>query len=354
VTSAVHQFVPELGIRDAVGRHTLAIDETLRNAGITSHIWAGEVHSDLRDRAGHFESADIAPDDLLMYQFAVGHDMADWLVARSERLIIDYHNITPRRFFEAWDAGLVHAVDWGIRQLPSMARRCDLSLADSAFNAGELIELGFRNVHVVPILLDQSEFQYDSSAPVERSEAGRSWLFVGRIVPNKAQHDLIKAFAAYRHVYDAEATLAIVGSVSSQRYNEALIGMIKDLNLGASVTLTGSVSPAQLDAHYRDADVLVCLSEHEGFCVPLLEAMNHQLPIVAYAAGAVPETLGSAGILLNDKSPAAVAAAVRRISEDGELRQQLVRRTRDRLDHFGIQRSQRKLLDAISPLLGDS
>lgn len=355
MTPALHQFVPELGIRDAIGRHVLAIHDTLESAGIVSHIWAGEVHESLRHRAGLVGDADIAPNDLLMYQFAVGHAMADDLVARSERLIIDYHNITPRHFFTAWDPALIHAVDWGLRQLPTMASRCCLSLGDSAFNAGELIELGFPNVHVLPILLDYAEVEAESGpAPSSRGATGSHWLFVGRIVPNKAQHDLIKAFAAYRHLYDPTAQLSIVGAVSAPGYNDALLGMIDALHLGDSVHLSGSVSSLELARQYRSADVFVCLSEHEGFCVPLIEAMHHKLPVVAFAAGAVPETLGGAGVLLDDKSPAVVAAAVHQLSVTPGLTQQLLGAAQSRLEHFGFARTQATLLRLLAPLLEDS
>ena len=133
-----------------------------------------------------------------------------------------------------------------------------------------------------------------------RTRAGRHWLFVGRLAPNKCQHDLIAAFAAYRPLYDHGARLTLIGSEAAPSYSDALYGLVDDLGLTAAVTFAGPVTDAELAAYYDDADVFVCLSRHEGFCVPLLEAMRHDVPVVALAAGAVPDTVGDAGVLLED------------------------------------------------------
>src|SRR5207248_3376126 len=170
----------------------------------------------------------------------------------------------------------------------------------------------------------------------------------GRLAPNKAQHDLIKALAAYRRLYDPRARLHLVGTSSSESYRTALVAYADALDLVDAVEFTGSVSDGELAAHYRAADVFVCVSEHEGFCVPLLEAMHHRLPIVAYAAAAVPETLGDGGLLLNSKDPYTVAAAVQRVVSDADLRAQLVAAGTRRLHDFDLDRSREKLLGAIS------
>lgn len=350
----VHQFVPELGARDAVGSHMLCIQRTLTEAGIESHIWAGAVHEQVRGLAGHPDDAEIAPDDILIYQFAVGHQMAEDLVARSERLIINYHNVTPRHFFEAWDPGILHAVDWAREQLPMLASRCELSLAVSAFNAGELIELGFQNVAVMPILFDSAEFDRTPSRRLLdelRDGPGSRWLFVGRVVPNKAQHDIVKAFAVYRELYDPDAKLDIVGASSSENYFDAVSGLIDSLGLSECARMVGSVDDSELGAYYEAADVFVCMSEHEGFCVPLLEAMHHGVPIVAFAAGAVPETLAGAGVLLENKSPASVAAAVRLLLDDEDMADGLRSAGKSRLEAFALKRTQAKFLELIDPLV---
>jgi L-malate glycosyltransferase len=176
-------------------------------------------------------------------------------------------------------------------------------------------------------------------------------LFVGRVAPNKAQHDVVKAFAWYRRVFDAEASLTLVGGVSAGSYWSALERFVDGLGLSGVVRLAGSVSDAELEGLYRSADVFVCLSEHEGFCVPLLEAMAHGVPVVAFGAAAVPETLGDAGLVLASKRPGLVAEAVGRVMRDGGLRARLVGAGRRRLEHFSLARTRRTLLDALQPIL---
>jgi glycosyltransferase involved in cell wall biosynthesis len=127
---------------------------------------------------------------------------------------------------------------------------------------------------------------------------------------------------------------------------------IAALGLGDSVRMVGSVSAAVLAAHYRTADVFVCLSDHEGFCVPLLEAMHHRLPIVAFAATAVPETLGNGGLCLPDKEPAAVAHAVSRVLTEDALRTHLVRAGEERVSDFDLTRTGAIFTSAITSAIG--
>src|SRR5205823_10965495 len=156
---------------------------------------------------------------------------------------------------------------------------------------------------------------------------------------------------AYRSVYDSTATLRLVGAPSSERYLDALHELVVALNLGEAVEITGGVSPGELAAHYRAADVFVCVSEHEGFCVPLLEAMHHRLPIVAYAAAAVPETLADAGVLLSTKDPLTVAAAVHRVLAEETVADALRERGCVRLGDFSLERSRRRFTEVLEPYL---
>ncbi len=158
----------------------------------------------------------------------------------------------------------------------------------------------------------------------------------------------------YRRVYDPDARLVLVGAASSSVYEVALRRFVSELGLEGAVEFAGSVSDAELGSLYRGADVFVCVSEHEGFCVPLLEAMAHGVPVVAFGAAAVPETLGDAGLVLDVKSPGVVAAAVGRVLGDVGLRDGLVAAGRVRLGEFSLERSRERLWDALSPLIAES
>jgi len=353
--TAIHQFVPTLAPRDAVGTHYLAVQAALKDAGYRSEIYAYEAkdaYSKLARPFASFDGGARGEPTWLMYHSSVGSPVAEFVAARTEPLIVDYHNITPASFFARWEPAVAGALMKGRRQLADLESRASLGLADSAFNAAELATLGYTPTSVVPIMLDIAALERTPPDPRVRRDDRTTWLFVGRLAPNKAQHDLVKAFAAYRRLYDPDARLRLVGGSSSHSYETSLKAFIEALGLADSVELTGPVDHASLMAHYRAADVFVVCSEHEGFLVPLLEAMYHDLPIVAYAAAAVPETLGDAGLVLRVKDPCTVAEAVHRVVDDNALRAQLVDAGTRRLRDFDVARSRQKLLDAIRPVVG--
>ena len=288
-----------------------------------------------------------------MYQVAIGSPVADWLIARREILIANHHNFTPVRFVQAWDPGATHGVTWGRRQLRHLARRCALGIADSRFNEIDLQAAGFAETVVVPVLVDlsASDREVDDELLARlrgaKSDGGRDWLFVGRIAPNKCQHDLVAALAAHRRSYASRDRLHLVGASTSTAYSFALERFVGALGLGDAVSVTGPVSAAALSAYYRAADVLVCVSEHEGFCVPLLEAMHHRVPVVAFGAGAVPETVGDGGLVLDRKDPETVAAAVDRVLTDGPLHAALVAAGTTRATQLDPDKARATFVDAV-------
>jgi glycosyltransferase involved in cell wall biosynthesis len=342
--TAVHHFVAtyEPG---AVGNHIVEMQRLCRDLG-----WESEVFTEhIRGLPGrdYREYPKLArADDVLVYHTAIGSPVADFVAARHERLVVDHHNLTPTAYFAAWEPGVVHGLAWGRAQMGALASRATLGIADSTFNESELHDAGFARTRVAPILFDFSQFDREvdpSHLRVDRSV----WLFVGRIAPNKCHHDLIKAFAAYRRVYDADALLRIVGGSASDRYVDALHELVHALQLDDAVDFIGPVSDAELTCHYLAADVYVSVSEHEGFCVPLLEAMHNRLPVIAYGVTAVPETLGSAGLCLRSKAPATVAAAAHRMLSDGSLRDALVGAGAEQLARFALPRTRELMTDAL-------
>lgn len=359
MTPAVHQFVPSFAGRDAIGRHTLLAQQLLRAAGFASEIYVGNARPEVTRRSTPYQRfAGGAPGQptWMLYQCSTGSPVATFCAQRPEPLVIDYHNITPAPLFEAWEPAVGVELQAGRTQVADLARRTQFALADSEYNRLELERFGYAASAVAPILLDLADFD-DDPDPVagERLWADRAtrpgsadWLFVGRLSPQKAQHDVIKAFAAYTRSHDPDARLHLVGGSSSHRYETALRDYVERVGLGAQVNLALSVPHAELVAHYRNADVFVCLSDHEGFCVPLLEAMHHGIPIVAYAAAAVPETLGGAGVLLDDKGPVVVAAAVHRVLTDPALRAALMAAGRRRVADFALERTAPRFMAGVA------
>ena len=331
---ATHLFVPRFE-PGAVGNHVIEARDALVAAGHRSEIFAGDVDPAWAGRgARHYDdygrAVPAGRDDRLVYQVAIGSPVADWLVDRSETLIANHHNFTPMRFLQAWDPAATHGVAWGRRQLQRLAGRCALGIADSRFNEIDLEAAGFAETVVVPVLVDLAALEREVDEVLlarlrdAKGDGGHDWLFVGRIAPNKCQHDLVAALAAHRRAYGSRARLHLVGASTSPAYSFALERFVAALELEGAVEITGPVSPGQLGAYYRTADVLVCVSEHEGFCVPLLEAMHHAVPVVAYGAGAIVETVGDGGLVLDRKDPETVAVAVERVLADETVRSSLV------------------------------
>ncbi|MDP9386546.1 MAG: glycosyltransferase, partial [Actinomycetota bacterium] len=303
---ALHQFVPTFE-PGAVGAHMLELQRLARERlGVEAELFAEFVHPAMEGRArrhtDYGRRVPARPGDVLVYHVAIGSAVADFVRDRGEPLVVDHHNITPPELYERWEPAAAYGCSWGRAQLPELAGRAVLGVADSTFNEDELRRAGYTATATAPILLDLDGFATTADeaalAALQETSTGTEWLFVGRVSPNKCQHDVIKAFAAYRKVYDPGARLHLVGGSSSASYWSALEGYAAALGLSGAVHLTGSVSPGRLAAHYRAADVLVCLSRHEGFCIPLLESMAHRVPVVALAATAVPGTVGDAGVLL--------------------------------------------------------
>jgi glycosyltransferase involved in cell wall biosynthesis len=352
-----HLFVPcfEPG---AVGHHTVLLRDALVAAGHPSQIFASEIDPVWADRGvQHFteygRSVPSRPDDRLVYQVAIGSPVADWLQGRGETLIVNHHNFTPIRYLQAWDPAATQGVAWGRRQLRRLADRSALGIADSRFNEVDLEEAGFGATVVIPVLVDlaASDGEPDPTVIDElhaaKRDGGRDWLFVGRVAPNKCQHDLVAALAAHRRVYGSRDRLRLVGSATARAYSIALASFVHALELDDAVDVTGAVTAAALRAQYRSADVLVCVSEHEGFCVPLLEAMHHGVPVVAYGAGAVRETVGDGGLVLDRKDPVTVAAAVERVLSDAGLRAQLVEAGRRRAAELDPAVGRAAFVDAV-------
>jgi glycosyltransferase involved in cell wall biosynthesis len=328
---------------------------------LSSEIYALDVHDDVRQTAINAREFTPAPETWALYHFSIASPLVDELCDLDVPLGLDYHNVTEPRFFQRWEPLAAERMAAGKRQLADLAGAPRFALADSTYNEAELVELGFVPTTVAPILIDFCEYEGEPDAALldarrqRRSSAGGAeWLAVGRISPNKCLHDVIAAFALYRRCYDARAHLTIVGNLhTAMRYTEALRKLVRDLQVGDAVELTGVVSDAELRAYYQSADVFVILSEHEGFAVPVLEAMYFDVPVLAYATGALPETIGSGGLLLDAKDPVAVAAAAHEIVAAPALRADLGAAGRERVKHFDLSETGPRFVDAVLAGIGE-
>lgn len=355
----VDQVIPSLASRDAIGAHTVALTEGLREAGIESEIFYGNCTPDVAHLGRPIgELGRTGRNRWLLYQSSIGSPVYDVLAARDEPKLVNYHNITPARLLEQWEPAVGYEVRLGRTQLERLAPESRLAVADSAYNETELHQAGYTETAVVPLLIDMTATGADPDPGVEgrlaaaKERGGIDLLFVGKVSPHKAPHDLVKMLSVLRRLYDPAARLHLVGSPLGERYGPALAAFVAELGLEDAVSVTGSVSPAELEAYYRAADIFVCASDHEGFCVPIVEAMGHGVPVVAYGVTAVPETVGDAGLCLPDKSPLRFAAAVHRVVEDGALRGRLAAAAAHRAAGFSVTRSRARFVELVRQAVG--
>lgn len=352
----VDQYLPDFAPHDAIGNHVFQARQVLRSAGFESDIWADVIHPPMADHARPYRQAPPPGGGVALYHASTYSDMAPWLEQRAsagQRLLGYYHNITPAEYFCRWEPAAAAGCARARQELTLLAPYTELAMAASDYSQGELVAAGYARTLTSPLLVDLDAYHAPPAPRAlerlrrQREGGGARWLFVGRLAPNKCQHDVIGAFAAYRRAVDPRARLVLAGSVTSPRYLRALQKLVAELDLGASVDLPGSVPFAELLAHFAVADVFVCCSEHEGFCVPVIEAMELGVPVVAYAAAAVPETLGGAGVLLDDKDPLTVAGAVHALLSCADRRESVVAAGRQRAASFSLANTSSQFLGHI-------
>ena len=324
----VHQVLATLGYGDAIGHEVLGIQRVLRAAGYDSEIFVETADSRLESLTRDFrELVDFShPDNLLLHHFSLGSKASRTAFALPDRMGLIYHNITPPEYFVGVHRTLARQCFRGRRELRAYASRCDLALGDSEFNRQDLEALGFPRTAVLPVVPDFSHLDRTPNWLVAH-DFDDDWtniLFVGRVIANKKIENLIRYFHAYHTSVNPRSRLLIVGAQGGfERYLASLHQLTATLGT-SHVHFIGHVSDEELVAFYELADLFLCASEHEGFCVPLVEAFYKQVPVLAYAATAVPSTMDGAGVLFDTLDPMRVAALMDAILSDAALQDRIV------------------------------
>jgi glycosyltransferase involved in cell wall biosynthesis len=335
--------------KSAVGNHGIAINNAMADNGFDVPMFSETIRPEFRDTVSNFETFKntLKDDDVVFYQFANPSPMADLLYERKCKLILNYHCITPAYFFERYDLHTCEAISRARTQLARLAPICSAAVAVSDFNASELIELGYKNVEVIPPVFSDVFYK----APMlDQSENDKQtkWLFVGRIAPHKSIHKIIEAFDFYIRNVDKNAKLTIVGKCDVELYGKKINQLIQKRNLSKSVEIRNDCSQKELASLYFDSSVFVSLSEHEGFGVPIVEAMASGLPVVALRAGAVEETVSGAGILLDSSDAIIVAAAVKELVANDVLRDEVINKGLVRAQIYHPENTLKSYVDYLS------
>jgi glycosyltransferase involved in cell wall biosynthesis len=316
----VHQVLATLGYGDAIGNEVLGIRRVLRQAGYSSDIFVET--SDPRLESETIDYRDLIgtcrPDDLLIHHLSIGSKASRVAFALPARMILVYHNITPAEYFLGIHGLLVQLCHNGRRELAAFRHRAELAVGDSEFNRQELEAIGFPRTGVLPVVPDFSHLEVTPHRLMaERfDDDWANVLFVGRVIPNKRFEDLVAFFHEYKTRFNPRSRLLLVGSYAGF---EAYLAMLHHqiASLGTpDIFFLGHVSNEELTAYYDIADLFLCASEHEGYCVPLVEAFHKRVPVLAYRAAAVPATMHGGGVLYDTKDPSIVAALMDAILSD--------------------------------------
>lgn len=331
----VDHFVGHLATGDAVSSDAVAKWRAFRDIGVPGELYTADPGEHHRSIAQPLARHNPARSALLVFHYSVWSETAAYVASLVDTpVLFVYHNVTPTGWFEGVNPQAERDTRDGRARLGEFASRSPFAVADSAYSRQELDERGFPATGVVPLLVD---LRWLSSRP-PRSRSSRdsttTFLSVGRIAPNKCHEDTIKIFCHYHRAIDARSRLRIVGQTVVGPYRDWLDRQVRRLGLTDAVTFTGKISDEALATEYAGADAYICMSEHEGFCAPILEAMHAGIPVLAFAATAVPDTMGNGGVLLLRKDPAVGAEALHLLVTNPALRQRIVEKGRQRVEEF--------------------
>lgn len=356
---AIHQLLSGYTHGDAISNHARLLRSVFRDWGHESDIHAAKAHINekLLGDAKTLADLKVAPTDVAVLHLSIGDPSNHVFRDLDCRKAIIYHNVTPPKFYRAVRPAIAKILERGYEEVKMLAGVADVNMAVSAFNAGELEAMGYANVQVVPLLVDLSRLDGPGDSRTENlyTEGEKADLttiaFVGRIAPNKCFEDLVHAFYYYQRYVNPKCQFVHAGSAgNTELYKRMLVATVRNLGI-RDWNFLGPVSEAELRTVFRMADLFLCMSEHEGFCIPLLEAMQAQTPVLAYAAGAVPETLAGSGVLFHQKSWPDVAEMMGALTLNAPFRDAVIAAQNKRLALFSERDIAGELRHALAPLL---
>ena len=345
----IYQVVPVLKQGDAIGNYSLFIDEVLRKNSINSKIYTYQNNIE-GFICGNAKELVANKNDIILLHMAAANDFAEIIDAYPSKKVLVYHNITPSEFFHKYDIIAEESTCSARKQLERVLHKIDYSIVDSQYNKIELLKLGCEckiYINNLPVISKKNENEA-VQCNITKDE-GYNILFVGRMVPNKKIEDIIDCFKIFNEKYDINSTLYLVGSFDRESiYGQKLLAMCSDMD---NIVFTGHISDAELDVYYKKADLFLCMSEHEGFCVPLIEAMSYQIPIVAYKCTAIPDTLGNGGILIENKDPQIVSDIIHEVLSNQIVRDDIINNQCKMISRYDPEAISDNLLSIIKDIM---
>lgn len=342
----ITQLVSHLGAGDAISEQVLIWDEIFKSWGGARKIYAQFIDAkNLSGRAGQFKkNLIIPPDEIIILHLSDYTEIARFVRKLPNKKILVYHNITPTYFFAGQAKEAQANASLGRFFLSKLTPYFDLSLGVSEFNRQELEAIGFQKTRVLPLIFEETKYRVKKEIPRKPPNTVQ-FLTVGRIAPNKKIEDVIKVFYLYQKFYQPDSRLVIIGKSFKElaNYNKFLNDLVKELGLSEKIIFGGILKQAELNYLYADSDFYLTLSEHEGFCLPILEAFYFGLPVLAYKAGGIPETMSGRGILVDHKNLAEIAQLIDYVLKNKDFRDKLILKQKEALKNFSKEK--------IAPLL---
>lgn len=330
----VYQILPVIAHGDGVSQQAFELERKLREIGYQCETYAESIQGKQFKKKvyAYHKLPKTSDEDILLYHLSIGSHLVDDLLKRKGRIVVVYHNITPYGWFAKYDKTLERLCKLGRSDMKKLAARVEFCLADSQFNANELREAGYTcPISVLPIIIDFDKWK---SPALKNNADGSTILFTGRIVPNKRVEAVIETFYYLKRYFAPNVKLEIVGTYQEDSlYFQKLQRYIKRLEL-TDVFFKGHVSEEELAETYENADVYLSLSGHEGFCIPILEAMFFGIPVVALDCGAVSETMNGAGVLVKSTDALLLAGVIYDIIDSAVLREEIIEEQYKRLEEY--------------------
>lgn len=332
------QFFSSLSYGDAIGNDILALDAIIKEKGFQTKIYAEKIDKRISSElASNISEYTADPSDLLILHIGGATKLNEWIKDIKCKKVMIYHNITPPEFFEEYNKKSAEYCKRGLKEVESLNKTFDMVLSCSDFNKQNLLDMGYTcEINVLPILIPFDDYKKTPAQAVidKYNDDFTNIIFLGRLVPNKKQEHVLEAFSEYQKKFNRKSRLFLVGNPTGcENYSEKLKEYAKKLDL-KNVIFTGHTRFDEILAYYKVSDLFLCMSEHEGFCVPLVEAMFFDLPIVAYASSAIPWTLNGSGFLLKEKTPALTAGVMNKILTDSSLKEKILKNQHERLSDF--------------------
>lgn len=354
------QMLTSLAYGDAIGNETMAIYRMLREEDYDTSIYAEYLDDRMKAMGIAGEISNrlcFSPEDIIIYHLSTGSKWNTRVFDFGTKVIIIYHNITPPIYLGGPDNAQWYLAEKGIRDLRIIANKVKYCIAVSEYNRENLTANGFDcDISVIPLLIPFDDYKKEASQEIIKKFSninGTKILFTGRVAPNKKHEDIIAAYNEYRLKFDKDAYLFLVGKYNEDdRYYKEL-RKYADSIPGVNIIFTGHIGFDEILAYYSIADCFLCMSEHEGFCVPLVESMIFDVPVIAYDSSAIKDTLGGAGFLLDNKDPVETAFVINRMIHDKALQKMIINNQRERLEVFQYQVIKKQILDYIEMVIGD-